>query len=381
MYQSQIKEYFAQTENGDSRWWTWPIVVWFALICWLYGQIIFGIPMFLIAMIKNPDSMSALMEAQTQAQTNGTLNSLSGLILFASPIVAFLLWIFKDSFSGKAKRTALLVAASQVILSSVAFVYMMTSSSGQTDAQFLSEIIGASPFGYMFMLLTFPPLAIGLWLGQKHVHKRSVLSLHTAFAKFRWKRLVFAMLVFWSIAIVLSYVGHMSGNSTAEYVFDPSKFWKYLPVTLLFIPLQSATEEIALRGYLNQALGHYLKNPWVVFFITSTGFASLHLGNPEIAASTEHTSIWIAISGYFFFGFFACILTMIDGGLESAIGVHAANNIYAATIVGYESSALPTPTIFKVPLNTQLDSIMTIASLALVCAILYMTRTRRTEGN
>jgi membrane protease YdiL (CAAX protease family) len=347
-------------------------------MCWFYGQIVFGIPMALFALISDPDSMSSMLDAQMQAQTNQTLNSLSFLILFASPILAVLLWIFRNNFEEKGKRIALIFAASQVVLSAIAFVYMLTSSAGQTDAQFMSGMISSSPFVYMFMLLTFPPLTIGLWLGQKHIHGRTILSLQTAFRKFRWKRLLFAMLVFWAIAVGLSYIGHMTGNSKAEYVFDPSRFWLYLPVTLLFIPLQSATEEIALRGYLNQALGHYLKNPWIVFFITSAGFAALHLGNPEIAAGTENTSIWIAISGYFFFGMFMCVLTMIDGGLESAIGVHAANNIFAASIVGYESSALPTPTLFKTALNTELDSIMTVVGLSLVCGILYLTRTHLT---
>ncbi|MCF6274329.1 MAG: CPBP family intramembrane metalloprotease, partial [Robiginitomaculum sp.] len=151
-------------------------------------------------------------------------------------------------------------------------------------------------------------------------------------------------------------------------------FWKYLPVTLLFIPLQSATEEIALRGYLNQGLGKYIKNPWIVFVVTSAAFASLHLGNPEVAETVKEHSIWVALSGYFLFGMFACVLTYIDGGLETAIGMHAANNMFAAAVVGYDNSALPTPTIFKVGLNTQLDSIMLVVSLSLVCLIMYATR-------
>ncbi len=184
----------------------------------------------------------------------------------------------------------------------------------------------------------------------------------------------FAMIVVWAIAAILSFIGHISGISKMEFVFDASRFWMYLPITLLFIPLQSATEEIALRGYLNQGLGKYIRNPWIVFFITSAAFASLHLGNPEVAEGTKDTPLLIVMSGYFFFGFFACILTYIDGGLEAAIGMHAANNIFAASIVGYESSALPTPTIFRVGLNTQLDSITTLIALSLVCLIMYVTR-------
>ena len=129
-----------------------------------------------------------------------------------------------------------------------------------------------------------------------------------------------------------------------------------------------------LRGYLNQGLSRLIKSPWIIFFITSAGFAALHLGNPEIAQSGIEGNKLITLSGYFFFGFFACILTYIDGGLETAIGVHAANNLFAATIVGYEHSALPTPTLFKIGFNSDGDVLITIVGLTLVCLIMYATR-------
>ncbi len=370
---SPITAFFSQSQTGVSSWWSWLVVIWFALIIWMYGQVVFGIPMMIAAMVSDPEILDSL-EALSADQAGGALENLSSLAVFASPIIAILLWKFRDGFSAKARKTVLIIAASQVILSFCAFIYLVTASNQQVDASFITQILGSNPVSYMFMLLTFPPLALGLWLGQKHIHKRSILSLHTAHAYFRWKRLGFSMLVFWLIAAGLTYLGHVSGKSGVELVFDPDVFWTFLLVTLLFIPLQSATEEIALRGYLNQSLGHYIKNPWIVFFITSAGFAALHLGNPEIAARSGDTPLLIAISGYFFFGFFACILTWIDGGLETAIGVHAANNIFAASIVGYESSALPIPTVFKVPLNTSYDSMMVVVSLSLICFIMYITR-------
>jgi len=73
---------------------------------------------------------------------------------------------------------------------------------------------------------------------------------------------------------------------------------------------------------------------------------------------------------------FACLLTYIDGGLETAIGVHAANNLFAAIIVGYEHSALPTPTLFKIGFNSDGDVIMTIIGLSLVCLVMYLTRSK-----
>jgi len=58
-------------------------------------------------------------------------------------------------------------------------------------------------------------------------------------------------------------------------------------------------------------------------------------------------------------------------GLESAIGVHAANNLYASILLGYDNSALPTPTVFKTGLNANTDFIFTLLTLSLVCLILW----------
>ncbi len=373
--QSPIQAFFQQSPSSDTRVWTWLAVFWFAIMVWLIGQFVFGIPMMIAGMIADPSVMDTVMEAkETAPQENGAFLGIAFGVLAIGALFAFLLYVLRNQFDGSARRTVLNIAAACAIASFAAFVYVIIYGASPEDAEMLNGWLAKSPAAYLFMLLMFPPMAIGLWLGVKFVQRRTILSLHTAHFRFRWGRMVFAMLVVWALAAIMSYGAHVTGISEAEYVFDPSRFWKYLPITLLFIPLQSATEEIALRGYLNQGLGKYIKNPWIVFVITSAAFASLHLGNPEVAETVKEHSIWVAMSGYFMFGIFACIITYIDGGLEAAIGMHAANNMFAAAVVGYDNSALPVPTIFKVGLNTQLDSIMVIVSLSLVCLILYLTR-------
>ncbi len=368
-----IQAFFTQTADSNTKWWTWLSVFWFAIMMWFYGQIIFGIPMFIFGMIADPSVMETTVNEQAGASGGaGLFLAMTGVVI--GSIIAFLLYLLRNKFPDNTRRTTLSIAAFFAILSFISLVYFVMNGSSPEDAEMLNSWLSKSAGVYLFMLLMFPPMAIGLWLGVKYVQKRTLLSLHTAHFKFRWGRLLFAMLVVWAIAAIITYGSHATGASPAKLVFDPARFWIYLPITLLFIPLQSATEEIALRGYLNQGLGKYIKNPWIVFVLTSGAFAALHLGNPEVAETVKEHSVLVALSGYFFFGLFACILTYIDGGLESAIGMHAANNIFAAAIVGYDNSALPVPTVFKVGLNTQLDSILLIVSLSAVCLIMYMTR-------
>ncbi|MBL4766215.1 MAG: CPBP family intramembrane metalloprotease [Rhodobacteraceae bacterium] len=375
MSQSSFQIFMAQTRSGESRWWSWVIGFWFALVIWFYGQIILGVLMVGVAVVTDPGVMDNLMATEQANTTFDPGQALLSLLLGLSPILPIILWLVRDAFKTIwTQRIAIGISALILAGTSAAFIQgNMNIPEGSAD--YTSQLIASHPLQYALILATFPVLALALWGTQKFIHRRTFLSLLTAAKRFRWKRMGFAMLVVWVILGVITYLSHVTGINTAEIVFNPSRFWMYLPVTLLFIPLQSATEEIAVRGYLNQGIGHFIKNPWIVFFITSAAFAALHLGNPEIAESTKETSLLIAISGYFFFGFFACVLTYIDGGLESAIGLHAANNMFAACIVGYDNSALPTPTIFKIGLDTQLDSLTVLVAFSLVCLIMYKTRT------
>ncbi len=368
-----IQAFFIQATDSNTRLWTWLAVFWFAVMLWFYGQIVFGAFMGFVMFFNDPFLIETMLAEPSESPDN-TGFRYTNRAIFAFSLMAFLLYMTRNGFSGRLRKAVLALAAVSALVSFAALIYLGTAGSNPDEMDMLTDWMSKSALVYMFVLLMFPPMAIGLWLGVRHVQKRTILSLHTAHFKFRWGRMGFAMLVVWVIAAVVTLVSHIAGLSQAKLVFNPARFWMYLPVTLLFIPLQAATEEIALRGYLNQGLAQYIKNPWAVFVLTSAGFAALHLGNPEVAETVKQHSVFVALSGYFFFGLFACVLSYIDGGLETAIGMHVANNIFAAAIVGYDNSALPVPTIFKVGLNPGQDSILLVISLSVVCLIMYITR-------
>ncbi len=366
---SAIEAYFNEADYGNNHWAAWAGGMWFIMFIWVVSQLIIGIPLIVGIMMVEPNFMEIM--PTPQAPTAAQAMALPGF--FGLSLSVIVLYFIRHNFKGNGEKIVLMIAGALALLS-VVCVYLFMQNNDAASQEFLMSYLGKSKLAYASMLLVFPIIAGGVWMAQKFIHKRSIRSLHTAAARYRWGRMFFAMVVFWIIAGALSYFAHASGQSPAELVFEPSKFWGFAIVSLLFIPLQSATEEIILRGYLNQGLSRLIKNPWIIFIITSAGFAALHLGNPEIAQSAAEGNKYITLSGYFFFGFFACVLTYIDGGLETAIGVHAANNLFAATIMGYDHSALPTPTVFKIGFNSDGDVMMTLIGLTLVCVVMYFTR-------
>lgn len=370
LHTSAIRAYFGEADYGNNHWAAWAAGLWVIMVMLMVAQIIVGVPMVIGMMMLPPEVLSGI-----DAPVSTAPYQMEAGVMFAlGTLLALISYFVRDNFGKEKEKTVLTISGVFALLSTAGFFYLMRANSGADSGAYINAMIGNSKLIYASMLAVFPIIACGVYIAQKVLHKRSLRSLHTAAPKYRWGRMFFSMAVFWTIAGALSYIGHVTGQSKMQLVFDPSRFWGFALVSLLFIPLQSATEEILLRGYLNQGLARIIRNPWIVFFITSAGFAALHLGNPEIAQSGEEGNKLITLSGYFFFGIFACLLTYIDGGLETAIGVHAANNLFAAIIVGYEHSALPTPTLFKIGFNSDGDVLMTIIGLSLVCFIMYLTK-------
>ena len=371
--QTPLQAYLGQAKSGQTRWWSWICGFWFAIVFFFYAQIIIGVIMIIAAMGLAPDAISSINAAQNPGDVDPNALLIS-MIVGISPLLPVLFWVLREKIQNTFTKKLLIGISALVMMVTAVGFYQMMSGQAQESAAMTGKLIAAHPILYGFILLSFPPLVIGFWLAQKFIHKRTFLSLLTAAKKFRWKRLFFTMFVFWCVVTSLSILLHITQISPVKFSYDPIKFFGYALVTLIFIPMQSATEEIVLRGYVNQGLARFISSPWLVFVISSAAFAAMHLGNPEITKGAADTPLLIAISGYFIFGMFACLLTWVDGGLESAIGMHAANNMFGAMIIGYENSALPTPTLFKAGQNTGLDSLITLIALGIVFAILYKTR-------
>ena len=365
--------YFEQTNAGESRWWSWVAVTWLAFVGWVIFQTILLFPLPIIASFTEPPMIDALMAAFTTAPTTESSQMLSGISLLSGlAATAIVMVIF--AAEGKVRNIVGMLAVTAII---ICFVTSSLASKGADNSALmdvLSQIMEASPLAFALFLLTFPFGLIALYLGQKFVHKRTLLSLHTAASKFRWVRVIQGFFLSWIVLGAFAFGAEALGIIKVEYVFDGGRFWIFAAVSLLFIPFQAATEEIVFRGYFVQGLSHIFKSKWAAFAITSFAFMALHLSNPEALEGAESGTLPIVMSGYFFFGFAMCLIVWIDDGLETAIGIHAGNNCFAAIIMNYENSVLPTPSVFLTGTDPVKDSISTVVVLATLVGFIWLWR-------
>ena len=131
--------------------------------------------------------------------------------------------------------------------------------------------------------------------------------------------------------------------SPENYVFnfDGKKFAVLLIIAVTLIPLQTSFEEYLFRAHMMQGLGIFSGNRWLPLVLTSVLFGLMHIGNPEVGKIG-----YIALIYYIGTGFFLGIVTLMDEGLELALGFHAANNLIGVLLVTSDWGALQADSIF-----------------------------------
>jgi len=209
------------------------------------------------------------------------------------------------------------------------------------DIGVLSEILGSNPFLF-YMLLMFAIGLVGLFIYVKFVHRQSITSLTTSRKKTDWGRIFFAFLVWGIISVFFVFLDIFTAPENYEWNFKAGPFLILAIIAIIMIPIQTSMEEYYMRGYMMQGLGIMAKNRWVPLVVTSVLFGAMHLFNPEV----EKLGYGIMVY-YVGTGFFLGIMTLMDEGLELALGFHAANNLLTALLVTADWTAFQTHSLYR----------------------------------
>ena len=219
----------------------------------------------------------------------------------------------------------------------------MTEIAGNPSILFNPDAVGINKSLLLALMMgMFVFTLLFLWLALKYIQNKPLSSVATGFVKIRWKRYFFSFAVWSSLIIILTVGSYLISPQDMEFRFDASKFIVLLVVAIIFIPIQTATEELIFRGYLMQGFGLLFKNGIAPLIITSVLFGLMHGSNPEAKAH----GLLLMMPYYIFFGAFLGLLTLLDEGTELAMGIHCANNLVSSLLVCSKSSVLQTDAIF-----------------------------------
>lgn len=190
------------------------------------------------------------------------------------------------------------------------------------------------------LLLSFVAVVPGIWLVVKKLHDLPIMSILSSRKKIDLERVMYSFMLWGSIVSAFVFIEYSLSPESYEINFKLKEFLILAVIAILFIPIQTSVEEIVFRGYLMQGFGHWLNSRFMALFLSSVVFGSLHLANPEITAlGYEFIFLYITV------GFLLGIMTLMDEGLELALGFHAANNLIAALLVTADWTVFQTESI------------------------------------
>lgn len=196
----------------------------------------------------------------------------------------------------------------------------------------------------LFLLLMIFSFFVGLatlFFCVKYIHKRKIKTVITSRKKIDWKRVFFSFSWWFGITAFLFLIDYFLFPEQYTWNFKLVPFTILCLISFLLLPIQTSMEEVLFRGYLMQGFGIWFKRPWIALVITSIIFGLLHSANPEVQKLGMITMVY-----YIGTGLVLGIMTLLDDGMELALGFHAANNIASAIFVTTSWSALQTDALF-----------------------------------
>lgn len=242
------------------------------------------------------------------------------------------------------KKSSLLIYLPIPLLFFAFMIFNYLSTKDVDTEALIKNIIDQVGVNAAFVLLVGPlsAMCIGLLFWVKYVHQQSLVSFTTSRSKIDWKRVFFSFSLWAAFLIATILISYFNNTEGYIYNFKLVPFLIFLFLALILIPLQTSFEEYFFRGYLMQGIGLATKSRWVPFFFTSIAFGLMHIANPEVGKMG-----YIILIYYIGTGFFLGILTLMDQGLELALGFHAANNLIGALLLTSDWSAFQTHSILK----------------------------------
>ena len=213
---------------------------------------------------------------------------------------------------------------------------------GSNDMMAMFSVFPSKNIGLALFLLMFAFGCLGLYLTIKFIHNQSIKSLTTSRDKIDYSRIFYSFFLVVGITVLFMPIDLFLSPDEYELTFNLNQFLILVIICLTLLPLQTSFEEYLIRGYLLQGIGITTKSRFLAFTIPSILFGLLHFANPEIDKLGN-----AFIFAYIFMGFFLGLITMMDEGLELALGWHYANNLMAALFITADWSVLQTDSIYK----------------------------------
>ncbi|MFA5818614.1 MAG: CPBP family intramembrane glutamic endopeptidase [Bacteroidales bacterium] len=206
------------------------------------------------------------------------------------------------------------------------------------------SVLGLDPnAGLVMMLFPFIAGLAAFILLVKPLNSRTLKETINGTGRIRWSRFFVSAFIWLILSAVYLFMYLKLDPSNFALNNKTTSLIILSVISLLLIPFQAAFEEVLFRGYLMQGFAAILRNRWFPLIMTSVLFGLMHAFNPEV----KEFGFLTMMPQYILFGLIFGVITILDDGIEAAMGAHTANNIFLCIMVTNKSSALQTPALYE----------------------------------
>lgn len=216
------------------------------------------------------------------------------------------------------------------------------------------------------MMFVFVVFLFAMILLVKKIQGRSWPQVVNGTSRVRWRRVLAGIAVWGGLNVLLLAASLIISPEDYEFRFDGWQFLWLVVISFVMIPLQTTCEEYGFRGYLAQGIGSWMRNRWAVLIITSVAFGLMHSANPEV----KEYGYGIMMAQYITMGLILGVVTLLDDGIEVAMGIHAANNIFASVLLTFKGSVLPTAALFMAKETDPVTDFVSVVVVGVVAVVI-----------
>ena len=285
-------------------------------------------------------------------------------------------FIGKNTFVRYLGGVLIVIFASQVtgaIPLAVTMAVKIYSGGGEVNFENPTDLSGLGINQNLNLILLLIPFIVGLfgvWLAVKLLNGRSLKQTITGRSEFAWDRFFSAASIWLVLLILMGGINYALNPDNFEWNFQLENFLVLVLIALFLLPLQTTFEEVFFRGYLMQGIIVGTHNKGAALITVTLVFGLLHLFNPEV----KEFGVALALPQYLILGLVFGIATLMDDGLEIALGVHAINNVFLAIFITFDVSALQTPALFSIK---EIDPLADLIELFLASVIFIYWAARK----
>jgi len=253
----------------------------------------------------------------------------------------------------------------------VLFVVFMIMQNGSSAVNLdIQSVQSNSLFLVALALIGFAVSYFVFYLCTRFIHQRPFISLFTTKSRINWSSILKGAVLWFLILGMLTLIFYLINPASYMVTFNPSTFGLLLILSLITFPIQASFEEVFFRGYLMQGAGLLSKKPIIPILVTSFLFGLGHVMNGtgmtlSIFPLIETVIIGIALG----------TITLGEGGIETAIGIHVVNNLYAVLVVSTPDGIFGNlPSIMMTSSSPSGDILTTTAAAAIAVIIIFWNK-------